>query len=96
MVNGFHVGVSEGYTQVGKESTSEHWNFTALHLRERIICVGYMLLINRLFCDQAPTIIFQKQIHLEKGNRNVSARKTKSMYRVAQNTRYIRCLTRCF
>jgi len=94
VVNGFRVGVPEGYTQVGKVSTSDHWNFTALQLREIIICVGYMLLITRRYCDQNPTIIFQKQIHLETGTRNVSARKTKSMYRMAQNSRDIRYLTR--
>ena len=62
MVKGFHVGLPEVYIQVVKESTSEHWHFTALQLRERIICVGYMFLINRRYCGQTPTIIFQKQI----------------------------------
>ena len=60
MVNRFHVGVPEVYTQVGKESTSDHWHFTALQLRERIICVEYMFLINRRYCDETPTSIFQK------------------------------------
>jgi len=96
MVNGFHVGILEGYTQVGKESTSKHWHFTALKLRERIVCVGYVFLRNRRYCDQTPTIIFQRQIHLETGTQNVSARVTKSMYRMAQNSRDIRCFARCF
>jgi hypothetical protein len=57
MVNGFHVGIPESYTQVGKESTSEHCHFTALQLRERIICVRYTFLINRRYCDQTPKLL---------------------------------------
>ena len=65
----------------------------SLELRERIICIGYMFLTNKRYCDQIPkNIIFQRQIHI----RNVSAPMTKSKYRVAQNSRYTRCLTRCF
>ena len=34
MVNGFHVGIPEGDSQVGKESNSEHWHFIALFLEK--------------------------------------------------------------
>jgi hypothetical protein len=44
-------------TQVGKASTPEHWHFPALKLRERTICIGYMFLISRRYCDQNPKLL---------------------------------------